>query len=145
MDKCPDGFCGIDLGGDATAAIMADYPGRYAGRWKWVPCTGHPETFDGPTSLYVKVGSSQWWSRIQIRNPPTGISSMAWRPAGSSNAYQDLVFAEDNLENFYTVPVAVLQSASKVEILVRYVDGTSASLQVDSGDLGKPDASYPLP
>jgi len=42
MDKCPDGFCGIDLGGDATAAVMADYPGRYAGRWKWVPCTGHP-------------------------------------------------------------------------------------------------------
>jgi expansin (peptidoglycan-binding protein) len=145
MDKCPDGFCGIDLGGDATTAVMADYAGRYAGRWKWVPCTGHPETFDGPTSLYVKQGSSTWWSRIQIRNPPMGITSMAWRPAGSSDAYQDLVFAEDNLENFYSVPVAVLQSTSKVEILVRYADGTSATLPIASDDLGKEDASYPLP
>ena len=145
MDKCPDGFCGIDLGGDATAAVMADYAGRYAGSWKWVPCTGHPETFDGPTSLYVKEGSSTWWSRIQIRNPPTGITSMAWRPAGSSDAFQDLVFAEGNLENFYSVPVSVLQSTSKVEILVRYAEGTSASLQIASDDLGKADASYPLP
>jgi expansin (peptidoglycan-binding protein) len=145
MDKCPDGFCGIDLGGDATAAVMADYPGRYAGRWKWVPCTGHPETFDGPTSLYVKLGSSKWWSRIQIRNPPTGISSMAWRHAGGTDAYQELTFAEDNLENFYTVPTAVLQASSQVEILVRYTDGTSATLKIASDDLGKEDASYPLP
>ena len=145
MDKCPDGFCGIDLGGDATAAVMADYPGRYAGRWKWVPCTGHAETFDGPTSLYVKLGSSKWWSRIQIRNPPTGVSSMAWRRAGSTDAYQDLTFAEDNLENFYSVPTAVLQASSQVEILVRYSDGTSATLPIASDDLGKEDASYPLP
>jgi len=52
---------------------------------------------------------------------------MAWRRAGSTDAYQELTFAEDNLENFYTVPTAVLQASSQVEILVRYTDGTSAT------------------
>lgn len=145
MDKCPDQYCGIDLGGDATAALMADHAGRYAGRWAWVPCSEHPETFDGPPSLYVKPGSSRWWSRVQIRNPPTGVSVLAWRRTGSADAYQDLTFAEDGLENFYSVPVSLLQSSSAVEIQVRYADGTAATLAMTSDDLGKEDSAYPLP
>lgn len=145
MDKCPDGYCGIDLGGDAPAALMADDFGRYDGRWRWVPCTGHPETFDGPTTLYVKSGSNAWWSRIQIRNPPMGILSMAWRPSDSASAFEELVFAEGNLENFYSVPAKLLQSPSQVEILIRYNDGTSATLSIAGTDLAKEDASYPVP
>jgi len=69
MDKCPDGYCGIDLGGDAPAAIMVDGFGRYLGRWEFVSCVGHAEVFDGPTVLSVSSSANPYWSVVQVRNP----------------------------------------------------------------------------
>lgn len=42
VDKCPDNHCGIDLGGTAPSAVMADGFGRYADQWRLVACGGHP-------------------------------------------------------------------------------------------------------
>jgi len=145
MDKCPDDDCGIDLGGDTAAAIMADGPGRYAGWWQWVSCTGHPEVFDGPLSLWVKDGSNPWWSRIQVRNPPGAVLSMAWRPSGGAAPYQDLVFDEGNLENYYTVPASVLQSANEVDLIIRFSDGTSTTMTISGASLALAGSSFPLP
>jgi hypothetical protein len=47
VDKCPDDFCGIDLGGAPAGALMGDKPGRYAGEWSFIPCDGHPGVSDG--------------------------------------------------------------------------------------------------
>jgi hypothetical protein len=66
-DKCPDSYCGIDLGGLAPAAIMLDGFGRYDGTWGFVSCTGHPEVSDGSPSLFVFAGSNAFWSRVQTQ------------------------------------------------------------------------------
>jgi len=80
-DKCPDRYCGIDLGGLAPAAIMLDGFGRYDGTWRFVSCAGHPEVSDGPPSLFVFAGSNAFWSRVQVRNPPSAVDSIAWQDA----------------------------------------------------------------
>jgi hypothetical protein len=142
MDKCPDAFCGIDLGGDAPAAIMLDGYGRYTGQWRFVSCDGHPEVSDGPPSLYVLDGSNAWWARVHVRNAPMAVDTIEWQDtAGSANG--SLPFAT-NPENAFEVPLdEVLQSGmSSVLITVHYVDGTTASLTLTPQELGTESASY---
>jgi hypothetical protein len=124
MDKCPDGDCGMDLGGSAPAAIMLDSFGRYNGSWRFVSCTGHPEVSDGAPSLFVSSGSNAWWSRVQVRNPASAVASIAWQdPAGSAQG--SFPYATDP-ENTFEVPTAVLQSsAASIVITVQYTDGTT--------------------
>jgi uncharacterized repeat protein (TIGR02543 family) len=142
MDKCPDGNCGIDLGGDAPAAIMLDGNGRYEGKWRFVSCDGHPEVSDGPPTLDVLQGSNPWWSRVHVRNAPMAVDTIEWQDtAGSANG--SLPFAT-NPENAFEVPLdEVLQSGmSSVLITVHYVDGTTASLTLTPQELGTESASY---
>jgi len=103
MDKCADGDCGIDLGGSAPAAIMSDGFGRYDGAWHFVSCAGHPEVSDGAPSLFVSPGSNAWWSRVQVRNPPWPVASIAWQDLAGA-AQGTLPYATDP-ENTFDVPV----------------------------------------
>lgn len=143
MDKCPDGDCGIDLGGSAPAEIMSDGFGRYDGQWRFVSCEGHPGVSDGPPSLDVFNGSNAWWSRVHVRNGATAVDSIEWRSAnGTSGIFP---FAA-NPENAYEVPQSeVLQSgAASILITVRYVDGSTATVTLSPQQLSVPGASYLL-
>ncbi|MGD9169545.1 MAG: cellulase family glycosylhydrolase [Candidatus Thiodiazotropha sp.] len=144
MDKCPDGHCGIDLGGNAPAAVMIDGSGRYEGKWRFVSCDGHPEVSDGSPSLYVFAGSNPWWSRVHVRNGSTATDSITWQDTAGT-ASGSLPFAS-NPENAFEVPVnEVLQSGmSSVLITVHYVDGTSATVTLTPAELAAGSASYPL-
>ncbi len=143
MDKCPDGDCGTDLGGSAPAAIMLDGFGRYDGSWRFVSCTGHPEVSDGSPSLFVSDGSNAWWSRVQVRNPPWPVASIAWQdPAGSSHGA--FPYAADP-ENTFEVPTEVLQSsATTIAITVQYADGSTATAQLSPNQLADAGSSYSL-
>ncbi len=140
MDKCPDSYCGMDLGGAAPEAIMLDGFGRYDGSWHFVSCSGHPEVSDGPTSLYVSTGASPYWSRVQIRNPPGAVLSIVWRDSlGASGTFS---YASDP-ENTFEVPTSVLQStATTVTVTAVFSDGSSESVEVAPSRLATEDTSY---
>lgn len=144
LDKCPDGHCGIDLGGAAPAAVMADGFGRYDGSWRFVSCEGHPEVSDGPPSLDVLQGSNAWWSRVHVRNGKMAVAAIAWEDTESS-AGGTFPFAT-NPENAYEVPqVEVLQSAMRnISITIQYVDGSVAGVTLTPQQLAVSGASYPL-
>lgn len=144
MDKCPDGNCGIDLGGLAPAAVMLDGAGRYTGQWRFVACDGHPEVSDGSPTLDVVSGSNAWWSRVRVRNPLAGVVGIDWKDTGSS-ASGSFPFASDP-ENAYEVPVSnVLRSGkTAVTVTVRYFDGRAATTTLTPAQLGSSGASYPL-
>jgi len=141
MDKCPDGDCGLDLGGDAPEAVMADGFGRYAGGWEFIPCTGHPEVFDGPPSLFVKEGSNAWWSAVQVRNPNLAVAALHWSgPEGTG----DFDYQGAELENYYLVPAALLQSSAEVKITVEYRDASTQTVSLAGSELAVEGALYPL-
>jgi aryl-phospho-beta-D-glucosidase BglC (GH1 family) len=144
MDKCPDGNCGIDLGGSAPGAVMLDGAGRYSGQWRFVACDGHPEVSDGAPTLEVVSGSNAWWSRLRVRNPLTGVSAIEWRNEATS-AQGSFPYATSP-ENAYEVPTAsVLQAnTAAFTVTVRYVDGRSATVRLSPAQLGTSGASYPL-
>ena len=143
MDRCPDASCGMDLGGEAPTTIMLDGFGRYDGSWRFVACTGHPEVSDGAPSLFVVTGSNAWWSRVQVRNPPWPVATIAWKdPDGT--AAGTFPFAADP-ENTYEVPTEALQTTAAVLLVtVTYADGSTATARLAPGDLASPDTSHPL-
>lgn len=145
VDKCPDNHCGIDLGGTAPSAVMADGFGRYAGQWRFVACSGQAGVSDGAPTLNVKDGSNPWWSRVRVHNPATGVASIEYKDTASS-ALGSFAFDTTNVENAYEVPVgAVLQSsAAQFLVTVNYIDGTKATVQLSPAQLGTASASYPL-
>jgi hypothetical protein len=143
MDRCADAYCGVDLGGEAPAAVMPDGFGRYDGTWRFVSCAGHDGVSDGLPSLYVVAGSNAWWSRVQVRNPLWAVAQITWRdPAGGAGG--SFPYAADP-ENTFEVPAEVLQTtASSLVITVRYGDGTTATADLAPSQLASPDVSYPL-
>jgi hypothetical protein len=142
MDKCPDGHCGIDLGGSAPGTVMLNGSGRYAGQWQFVSCSGHPEVSDGAPSLTVVSGSNPWWSRVRVRNPVSAVQAIAWKSAAASGSFP---FATDP-ENAFEVPVSqVLQSASpSFQITVSYAGGGTATVQLTPAQLAAGGSSYAL-
>lgn len=145
VDKCPDDHCGIDLGGTAPSAVMADGFGRYAGQWRFVSCSDQAGVSDGAPTLNVKDGSNPWWSRVRVHNPATGVASIEYKDTASSTQ-GSFAFDTTNVENAYEVPVgSVLQSsAAAFLITVNYVDGTKTTVQLSPAQLGAASASYPL-
>jgi hypothetical protein len=122
---------------------MADGFGRYAGAWRFVSCASQPDVSDGAPSLFVSAGSNAWWSRVQVRNPPWPVSSIAWQdPVGAAQG--TFPYATDP-ENTFEVPAQVLQlSAVSIAITVHYTDGTAAAAQVSPSQLAAANTSYPL-
>jgi expansin (peptidoglycan-binding protein) len=143
MDKCPDGYCGVDLGGQAPASVMTDGFGRYLGSWRFVSCDGHPEVSDGPPSLHVLAGSNSYWAAVQVRNPPWPISSIKWQQqdASSSGSFS---YLGASLENSFLVPVEVLQAKATFALTVQYTDGSLAHAGLTAVELASPDSTYVL-
>lgn len=144
MDKCPDGHCGMDLGGEAPALVMPDGYGRYDGQWRFVSCDGHPEVSDGPPTLDVLAGSNLWWSRVHVRNGSMAVDTIEWQSDDGSSKGR-FPFAKDP-ENAFEVPVnEVLQSPSSFfRITVYYRDGSTAEVTLSPIELSIAGASYAL-
>jgi hypothetical protein len=144
MDRCADANCGIDLGGQAPAKVMLDGFGRYEGLWQLVSCEGHPEVFDGPTSLHVKDGSNEYWAAIQVRNPPMAVDAIDWKSAALSPSAGSLAYASPQMENYYLIPTEVLRANADIDLTIRFRDGGTRSLTLPSAKLGVAEADYPL-
>jgi expansin (peptidoglycan-binding protein) len=142
MDKCADANCGIDLGGDAPNQVMLDGFGRYDGTWEFVSCVGHDELFDGPTALFVKDGSNAYWAAVQVRNPPMAVTAMHWQNQADPSSSGDFGYASPEIENYFLVPVEVLQTDSTFDITVVYGDESTNVISLTSTQLGTANSSY---
>ncbi|HEX2957590.1 MAG TPA: hypothetical protein VHO70_12210 [Chitinispirillaceae bacterium] len=140
MDKCPDDNCGIDLGGAPAAIIMNSQAGRYSGEWEWVTCEDGDSVSDGPPSLYVKTGSNEWWSLVQTRNGPGSALQMRVKKAESTD-WQVLKWATE-AENFFRLPVELIQDTGDWEIEVDWSTGTKSSLKIAGKKLSLEDSVY---
>ena len=144
MDKCADGYCGIDLGGKAPSDLMVDGFGRYEGAWRLVSCVGHPETYDGAPSLFVKEGSNAYWAAVQVRNPDTAVTAIEWRKQSDPGSQGTFAYAGPSIENYHLVPTEVLQGNTTYDLTVRYVDGSAAAVSLTSTELARSEATFPL-
>jgi hypothetical protein len=142
VDKCSDPYCGIAVGGAPANDLMGDQPGRYDGAWRFVSCQGHPETFDGPAAIHVKVGSSQWWALVHVRNAPHAVVAIDWQSADGAST-GNFAYATE-AENYFGVPEAVLRS-DMVRLTIHYRDATTAVVSVSASQLANPDAVIALP
>lgn len=144
MDRCADEWCGMDLGGDATAAIMGKQLGRYQGAWRLVSCDGHPEVSDGLPSLFVNSGSNPDWSIVQIRNPNWPVAGMAWQDSADPSQHGDFEYANTLSENYWVVPHSVLKANATFDLTIRFTDGSTSVLHLTSAQLATPSAQYGL-
>jgi expansin (peptidoglycan-binding protein) len=118
VDKCPDGHCGIDLGGAPATDLMGAQAGRYAGSWRFVPCDSLSGVSDGPTSIWIKEGSSVWWSLVQVRNPPSAVTGISMAPG--REPWTALAWATE-AENFLKIPSGVFSDTdATVRIAIAY-------------------------
>lgn len=140
VDRCADENCGIDLGGAPAAVIMKDQPGRYSGEWEWVNCDDFEGVSDGSASIYVKEGSNEWWSLVQVRNGPGAASTVRVRKA-ESETWQDLSRAAE-AENFFSVPTDMLQDSDEWDMEVVWETGSSSSLRLPGNKLSLENTSY---
>lgn len=144
VDKCPDDFCGIDLGGAPAGELMGSQAGRYAGEWQFVSCVGHPELYGGPTRLHVKEGSNAWWSLVHVRDPDMAVVAMRAFKVDAPTDTTELPWATE-AENFFKVPTQVLQdSLAQFRLQAVYRDGSHIQWVIRGRDLTKPGADIPL-
>ena len=142
VDKCPDEYCGIDLGGAPARAIMGTQPGRYQGTWRFISCAGQAGVSDAPPSLYVKDGSNPYWALVQVRNPSAAVQAIDWESADGVRR-GTFPYASE-AENYFSVPEPVRMSAETIRLHVKYRDATQASIALRGSELALPGASYPL-
>lgn len=145
VDKCPDGYCGIDLGGAPARELMGEKAGRYSGEWTFVSCEGHAGVSDGPPSLYVKEGSNAFWSLVQVRNPAERVLEMRLRPVGKggSSGWVTLAWAKE-AENFFKVPTEVLRDTGAYDLEVVLPGGAGYAAGLKGTALAVEGSSVPL-
>lgn len=137
VDKCPDAYCGVDLGGNPAKELMGTQPGRYHGEWEWVDCADAPGVYDGDPALVTKDGTNQWWSLVQVRNGPAAVVSISYD--GGTFAWAK------EAENFFKVPDQILNSPDSIALRIEYSNGHVDSIKVRGTSLGFGEISFPLP
>ena len=145
MDKCPDEYCGIDLGGAPARDVMGNKPGRYSGDWEWVSCVGIEGVSDGPPALHVKGNpgdTNAYWCRIQVRNGDGGIAEIKARKAGSTN--WESLLRDLSIENYFIVPEYILKDPNDWEFVIHYELGSSATVQIPGNALTLQGTNYLL-
>jgi expansin (peptidoglycan-binding protein) len=140
MDKCPDEYCGIDLGGLPAQILMGTQAGRYDGGWQFISCERQQYVSDGPTALFVKEGSNQWWALVQVRNPPAPVLSIDWK---SDKGYGTFEYATE-AENYYRVPKEILEDSGKVMLTIKYAYNLSNTVEISGTDLIWENSLIPL-
>lgn len=140
-DKCPDEFCGMDLGGAPAKEVMGDNVGRYDGQWEFVSCKEYEKyVSDGPPAISVKGGSNEFWSLVHIRNPNAAVLKIDWKTDSSSGTMPWATEAE----NFFKVPLEILQLSSVVHLTIFYNDDTQHEIDIVGNQLAMELALYPL-
>lgn len=77
-DRCPEcKFGDIDLSEDVFPLISKVEEGRVPISWKIIPCP-----FSDPIKFYIKEGSTQYWTAVQIRNHKYPIADFAYLSNG---------------------------------------------------------------
>jgi hypothetical protein len=92
--------------------------------------------------LHVKAGSGKWWSLVQVRNGPGAVLEIRARKA-TDGEWQSLPWATE-AENFFSVPVEILQDSDEWELEVIWRTGESGFLRIAGEKLGVEESSYGL-
>jgi len=142
MDKCPDAYCGIDLGGQPAMQLMGNQPGRYSGEWTRVSCSGVENVSDATPTLVTKDGSNAWWSLVQVHNPPSEVIRIQWK--NLHNAAQGVFQWATEAENYYKVPDELLSLKDTIILYIDYWTLERDSLRIVGADLGKELQSWNL-
>ena len=141
-DKCPDANCGVDLGGAPAYDIMGNLEGRYSGEWEFVSCEGVDGVWGDSTSIWVKDGANAYWSIIQVRNPKDMVKTIAIYGVDTRDVYElEMVVGT---ENFWTVPLAVLQTDNRYRVVVKYRTGKDDEWHIKGSDLSVEEANLYL-
>jgi len=143
VDKCPDAWCGIDLGGAPALALMGEKPGRYSGEWEHIPCADELGTSDGPPVLHIKEGSNAWWSLVQVRNGPSATTSVTYTLL-SSQTIGSFSWATE-AENFWKIPAEVLASGDSLELVITFRTGEPKTVRTTAAALAMENTDIPLP
>lgn len=139
-DKCPDEYCGVDLGGAPASDIMGIQVGRYEGEWEFVSCKGIESVYGDSTSIYTKEGANPYWSVIQVRNPQDAVKGISLVNLNDSSLYKLELAIE--AENYWSVPKEVLQSEAPFAITVTYRSGDPETWFLTGNDLSKEQTTY---
>lgn len=107
-------------------------------------CSGDPEVFDGVPSLLVKEGSNAYWAVVQVRNPMAAVTAIDWAKQGDAVTKGTLAYAAPSIENYWTVPVDVLQSNATYGFTVHYSDGSMGTVTLTSAQLAQAGTGYAL-
>ena len=141
-DRCPDANCGVDLGGAPASDIMGIKVGRYSGEWEFVSCEGVDGVWGDSTSIWVKEGSSEFWSIIQVRNPKDMVKSISIYGVDTRDFYElEMVVGT---ENFWTVPQAVLETDNRYRVVVKYRTGDDDEWHIKGSELAVEEANLYL-
>ena len=141
-DRCPDANCGVDLGGAPASDIMGNTVGRYYGEWEFVSCEGVEGVWGDSTSLWVKESASTFWSIVHVRNPKDMVKSISIYGVDSDESYElEMVVGT---ENFWTVPLEVLQTDKKYRVVVKYRTGTDDEWHIKGSELAVGEANLYL-
>jgi expansin (peptidoglycan-binding protein) len=82
VDQCPDCESGhLDLSQEAFAKIADVSAGNVPITWQVVACSP-----SGPVQYFIKDGSSQYWTAIQVRNSKYAISKLEWKSGAGAYA-----------------------------------------------------------
>ena len=141
-DRCPDANCGVDLGGAPASDIMGNRVGRYSGEWEFVSCEGVEGVWGDSTSVWVKEGSSTFWSIIQVRNPKDAVKSMTLKGVQSNDMH--VLEMVVGTENFWTVPPEVLQTDNEYTLTVTYRSGEPDTWLLKGSELSVGEANLYL-
>ena len=142
VDKCPDAYCGIDLGGNPAKELMGNQPGRYQGEWEWVDCAGAEGVSDGPPVLVTKEGTNAWWSLVQVRNGKSSVTSMSW--ADHRGVFQGEFKWATEAENFFKIPDTVLTIQDSIQVWISYRNGQKDTIWAIGTDFGKESKQFDL-
>ncbi len=90
VDLCPGCEQGhLDLSQQAFAQIADVSAGNVPITWQVVACN-----VQGPVAYYIKDGSSQWWTAIQVRNSKYPIAKLEYKTG--TGAYTNVARADYN-------------------------------------------------
>jgi expansin (peptidoglycan-binding protein) len=116
VDQCPDCEQGhLDLSQSAFAKIADVSAGNVPITWKVVACD-----VQGPVQYFIKDGSSQYWTAIQVRNSKYAISKLEWKTGAGT--YTDVTRAD---YNYFVVD----QGVGAGTYAVRITSSTGATLE----------------
>jgi expansin (peptidoglycan-binding protein) len=113
VDECPGCEVGhLDLSQQAFAQIADVSAGRVPITWKVVPCN-----VTGNIAYYIKDGSSQWWTAIQVRNSRLPVAKLEWLQGSTWTGIQRLDY------NYFVVGGGV--GPGSYQVRVTAIDGQS--------------------